>query len=83
MREAVVVDSARTALCKSFRGSFNLTRPESLLAHALDAVMQKVPQVSKAEVEDIIVGCGQRRPLPSIVSVRLGCNQLPMQRIKF
>jgi acetyl-CoA acyltransferase len=59
MREAVVVDSVRTALCKSFRGSFNLTRPESLLAHALDAVMQRVPEVAKAEVEDIIVGCGQ------------------------
>lgn len=59
MREAVIVDSARTALCKSFRGSFNLTRPEDLLAHALDAVMKKVPQVSKEEVEDIIIGCGQ------------------------
>ena len=59
MREAVIVDSARTALCKSFRGSFNLTRPEDLLAHALDAVMQKVPQVAKEEVEDVIIGCGQ------------------------
>ncbi|MBI3651792.1 MAG: thiolase family protein [Acidobacteria bacterium] len=59
MREAVVVDSARTALCKSFRGSFNLTRPEDLAAHALNSVMAKVPQLSKAEVEDIIIGCGQ------------------------
>jgi acetyl-CoA acyltransferase len=59
MREAVVVDSVRTALCKSFRGSFNLTRPEDLLAHALKSVMERNPQVSKEEVEDIIVGCGQ------------------------
>jgi|HubBroStandDraft_1064217.scaffolds.fasta_scaffold00246_27 hypothetical protein len=30
MREAVVVASSRTALAKSFRGSFNMTRPEYL-----------------------------------------------------
>ncbi len=59
MREAVIVDSVRTALCKSFRGSFNLTRPEDLLAHALKSVIERNPQVSKEEVEDIIVGCGQ------------------------
>ncbi len=59
MREAVIVDSVRTALCKSFRGSFNLTRPEDLLAHALKSVMERNPQVAKEEIEDIIVGCGQ------------------------
>jgi len=32
MREAVVVTSSRTALAKSFRGSFNLTRPDDLAA---------------------------------------------------
>ena len=30
MREAVVVASSRTPLAKSFRGSFNMTRPESV-----------------------------------------------------
>src|SRR5206468_3144516 len=33
MREAVVVQSSRTPLAKSFRGSFNLTRPDELAAH--------------------------------------------------
>ncbi len=59
MKEAVVVASVRTPLCKSFRGSFNLTRPEDLAAHALSAVMEKAPQLSKEEVNDIIIGCGQ------------------------
>ncbi|MEW6128471.1 MAG: thiolase family protein [Acidobacteriota bacterium] len=59
MREAVIVDSVRTALCKSFRGSFNLTRPEDLLAHVIKSVMERNPQVAKEEVEDVIVGCGQ------------------------
>ena len=35
MREAVVVASSRTALAKSFRGSFKLTRPEDLAAHCI------------------------------------------------
>ena len=35
MREAVVVASSRTPLAKSFRGSFNLTRPDDLAAHCI------------------------------------------------
>ena len=34
MREAVVVASSRTPLAKSHRGSFNMTRPDDLAAHA-------------------------------------------------
>jgi len=37
MRAAVVVANARTPLAKSFRGSFNLTRPDELVAHAIRA----------------------------------------------
>ena len=35
MREAVVVASSRTPLAKSFRGSFNMTRPDDLAAHCI------------------------------------------------
>ena len=31
-REAVIVATARTGLAKSFRGSFNLTRPDDMAA---------------------------------------------------
>src|SRR5436190_8175992 len=57
MREAVVVASSRTPLAKSFRGSFNLTRPDDLAAHCIQDVMRKVPQLDPAEVEDVILGC--------------------------
>ena len=59
MREAVIVDSVRTALCKSFRGSFNLTHPVDLVAHSIKSVLARHPQLSPAEVEDVIMGCGQ------------------------
>src|SRR5579872_7297659 len=59
MREAVIVASSRTALAKSFRGSFNLTRPDDLAAHCIKDVLRKTPQLDPAEVEDVILGCGQ------------------------
>ncbi len=59
MREAVVVASSRTPLAKSFRGSFNLTRPDELAAHVIRDVLGKVPRLDPAEVEDVILGCGQ------------------------
>jgi acetyl-CoA acetyltransferase family protein len=59
MREAVVVASSRTPLAKSFRGSFNLTRPDDLAAHCLQDVLRKTPQLDPAEIEDVILGCGQ------------------------
>src|SRR5579871_96460 len=59
MREAVVVASSRTALAKSFRGSFNLTRPEDLAAHCIRDVLRKTPQLDPASVEDVILGCAQ------------------------
>ena len=59
MREAVVVASSRTPLAKSHRGSFNLTRPDDLAAHAIRDALGKAPQVDIKEVEDVILGCGQ------------------------
>jgi acetyl-CoA acyltransferase len=59
MREAVVVTSSRTPLAKSFRGSFNLTRPDDLAAHCIRDVLKKTPQLDPAEITDVILGCGE------------------------
>jgi acetyl-CoA acyltransferase len=59
MREAVVVASSRTGLAKSFRGSFNITRPEDLAAHCIKDVLRKVPQLDAAEIDDVVLGCAQ------------------------
>src|SRR3984957_8419074 len=59
MREAVVVASSRTGLAKSFRGSFNITRPDDLAAHCIRDVLRKTPKLDPAEVEDVILGCAQ------------------------
>jgi acetyl-CoA acyltransferase len=59
MREAVIVDSLRTGLAKSFRGSLNRTRPDDQMAHCIQAVLDRHSELDKSEVEDVIVGCGQ------------------------
>jgi len=57
VREAVVVASSRTGLAKSFRGSFNMTRPEDLAAHCIRDVLRKTPGLESGEIEDVILGC--------------------------
>ena len=56
MRDVVVVDSVRTGLAKSFRGTFNLTRPDDMVAHCIDSLLARNPKLDPAEVEDVIVG---------------------------
>ncbi len=58
MREAVVVASKRTPLAKSYRGSFNMTRPDDLAAHAIRAALAQVPAVADDAIEDVLIGCG-------------------------
>ena len=57
-REAVIVATARTGLAKSFRGSFNQTRPDDMAAHAVKAALAKVPQLDAAEIDDCVIGTG-------------------------
>ena len=58
MKTAVIVDSVRTGLAKSFRGGFNMTRPDEMLAHILNATLERNPNLPPEAVEDIIMGCG-------------------------
>ncbi|MDC0464073.1 thiolase family protein [Pseudomonadales bacterium] len=60
MRDVVIVDSVRTGLAKSFRGTFNLTRPDDMVAHCIDALLARNAQLDPAEVEDVIVGAASQ-----------------------
>ena len=58
MAEAVIVDSVRTGLAKSFRGGFNQTRADNMTAYIVDALIDRNPEVDPLMVEDMILGCG-------------------------
>ena len=55
-RDVVIVDNVRTGLAKSFRGSFNLTRSDDMVAHCINALLERNPKVEPGSVEDVVVG---------------------------
>ena len=58
MKTAVIVDSVRTGLAKSHRGGFNITRPDDMLAHIINNMLDRNPNLPPDMVEDVIMGCG-------------------------
>jgi acetyl-CoA acyltransferase len=58
MREAVIVATSRTGLAKSFRGSFNQTRPDDMAAHCIKDALAKVPELDPEEIDDVVIGTG-------------------------
>jgi acetyl-CoA acyltransferase len=57
MRDAYIVTSVRTPVCRKGKGAFKETRPEDLLCSVLNGVIERTPGVSKKDVEDILAGC--------------------------
>ena len=49
MRDVVVVDSVRTGLAKSFRGSFNWTRSDDMAAFLIDALIDRNPNFDQVK----------------------------------
>ncbi|MFZ9332017.1 MAG: acetyl-CoA C-acyltransferase [Chitinophagaceae bacterium] len=56
MQEAYIVAGYRTAVTKSKRGGFRFTRPDDLAIEVIKGLMQSVPQVEAALIDDVIVG---------------------------
>jgi acetyl-CoA C-acetyltransferase len=59
MPEAVIVATARSPIGRANKGSLVDVRPDDLSATIIRAVLEKVPQLDPALVEDVIMGCGQ------------------------
>ncbi len=57
MQDAVIVDSLRTPVGKSGKGSLRYTRPDDMAALVMRTLLDKYPQVQRAEVDDVIIGC--------------------------
>lgn len=79
-RDVVIVDSVRTGLAKSFRGSFNLTRSDDMIAHCIDALLERNPSLDPVEVEDVVVGAANHEGEQGGNVARLGVilSKLPV-----
>ncbi len=57
MQEAVIINCLRTAVGKSGRGTLKNTRPDDMAAAVFEDLLKRHPQVNKAEIDDVILGC--------------------------
>jgi acetyl-CoA C-acetyltransferase len=82
MNEAVIVSTARTPLCKSWRGALNQTHGAKMGGHVVHAALERA-KVDADEVEDVIIGCANPEGatgwnIARQIAVRAGCpNTVP------
>ncbi len=56
MTDAVIVSTARTPLCKSWRGALNITHGATMGGHVIKAAVERAG-IEAGEVDDVILGC--------------------------
>jgi acetyl-CoA C-acetyltransferase len=54
--DAVIVSTARTPLCKSWKGALNMTHGATMGGHVVKAALERA-KLDPVEVEDVIMGC--------------------------
>ncbi len=57
MREVVIASSVRTPIGRAYKGTLRATRPDELAAAAIKGALDRIPQLDKKEIEDVIFGC--------------------------
>jgi acetyl-CoA C-acetyltransferase len=58
MAEAVIVATARTPIGRARKGSLADVRPEDMASFAVRTALDKVPELDRADVVDVMLGCG-------------------------
>ncbi len=54
---AVIVTSLRTPVGKAKRGALRFLRPEAIGAEVVRAALERTPNLSAGEIDDVLVGC--------------------------
>ncbi len=57
MNEVIIASAVRTPVGKAPRGTLRSTRPDDLAATAITGALERIPQLDKAEIDDVILGC--------------------------
>jgi acetyl-CoA C-acetyltransferase len=55
-RQAVIVQTARSPIGRAFKGSLTEVRPDDLAAYVVRSLLEQVPELEGAEIEDLICG---------------------------
>jgi acetyl-CoA C-acetyltransferase len=78
MTEAVIVSTARTPLCKSWKGALNMTHGAKMGAHVVHAAIERA-KLDCQEVGDVIMGCANPEGatgwnIARQIALRAGCS---------
>src|SRR5258708_22136130 len=57
MPEAVIVSAVRTPVGRAYKGTLRASRPDDLAALVISEAIARVPGLTAAEVDDVILGC--------------------------
>lgn len=82
MPEAVIVSTARSPIGRAMKGSLVDMRPDDLTVQMIRAALGKVPALDPADIDDLLLGCGQPAGesgfnMARVVAVELGYDTLP------
>ncbi|HEX6287233.1 MAG TPA: acetyl-CoA C-acyltransferase [Acidimicrobiia bacterium] len=58
MSTAVIVATARSPIGRAYKGSLIDVRADDLAGFAINALMERVPDLDRASVDDVMLGCG-------------------------
>ena len=77
MTEAVIVSTARTPLCKSWRGALNMTHGATMGGHAVKHAIERA-KLDPGEIEDVLMGCANPEGatgwnIARQIAIRAGC----------
>jgi acetyl-CoA C-acetyltransferase len=81
MPEPVIVDAVRTPIGRAFKGSLASLRPDEMGAFAVDALLERNPEVDPGLVEEVLCGVGLPQGLQAFNLARiivLLSERLPM-----
>ncbi|TLY53624.1 MAG: acetyl-CoA C-acyltransferase [Gammaproteobacteria bacterium] len=72
IQDAYIVAVQRTPVGKAPRGMFRITRPDDMLAFAINATLSTVPQVDKSRIDDAVIGCAMPEAEQGMNVARIG-----------
>jgi len=77
MSEAVIVNIGRTPIGRAVKGSLIDQRPDDLGAYVVSQVLDRVPQLDRGRIDDVICGCAlpggeQSHNMARIISILTG-----------
>ncbi|MBM3673987.1 MAG: acetyl-CoA C-acetyltransferase [Actinobacteria bacterium] len=82
MPEPVIVATARTPIGRAFKGSFVDERADDMAAFIVDTVLNKVPELDRQTIDDLVLGCGlpggeQGFNMGRVVAILAGMPNVP------